>query len=161
MFKNMKIFLFFICILSFVSGCTQDSKKLYNPDFKWTIFMPQGFKNVSESKGDSLAEKGREMIEKSSGIQVEKTATTIFFFADGPSNYFEANYQPFDTADIGDYLTTFNLVSVVLYNAIADSSPGIVLDSLSSEEKIDGLDFLLFKLKAHLPNGTKLDYSLY
>ena len=108
-----KIYLL-LTIAFFCISCTGQSKNerktVYNKDFKWTINIPSGFDSVSADVWAKMQNRGQDMIEKTYDGKIENNAKTIFVFKSDETNYFESNYQPFDTSKDGNYLENFREV---------------------------------------------------
>jgi len=116
----MKNHLFLLVIaFGFLWSCKGQSKSnqrtIYNKDFKWTVSIPAGFDTVSAGKWAQMQNRGADAIEKTYGAEVENNAKTIFVFQSDRFNYFESNYQPFDTTKDGNYLESFREVNDLLY----------------------------------------------
>jgi hypothetical protein len=101
---------FLLLILVLFSSCKGQNKseqKVYvNKDFNWTISIPSGFDTVSAANWAKMQNRGAEAIENTYDAEVINNAKTIFVFKSDQFNYFESNYQPFDTTIDGDYLTS-------------------------------------------------------
>src|SRR5689334_1384101 len=89
------------------------SRTIYNSDFKWTVVIPAGFDTVSAEVWAKMQKKGSDAIEKTYDKKVENNATPIFVFQNNQFNYFESNYQPFDTITDGDFLQSFQTVNTM------------------------------------------------
>ena len=150
-------FLFVSCI-----GQTNTERKtIYNKDFKWTITIPAGFDTVSAKVWTKMQNRGVEAIEKTYDIEVENQAKTIFVFRNDQVNYFESNYQPFDTTKDGNYIESFREVNKMLYGTFEAQMKNAKLDSTSSTQVIDGLLFQTFKIDITLPNKMVLRMLMY
>lgn len=149
------------CLTSCQAQTKTESKTIYNKDFKWTITIPAGFDTVSAAQWATMQNRGAEAIEKTYDAEVENNARTIFVFRKDQFNYFESNYQPFDTATDGDYLETFRAVNNVLYGTFEAQMKGATLDSSSSTQTISGLLFQTFKVVVTFPNKMKMHWLMY
>ena len=76
-------------------------------------------------------------------------------------NYFESNYQPFDIAIDGNYLESCKDVNNILYETFKTQMPDIKIDSTSTIEKIDNLEFQTFKMKVEYPNKMVLNVLMF
>jgi len=160
----MKLSIIFASAIVLLSlGCkgqTQNENKINNKDFDWTITIPKNFDNVTAEQWTKMQNKGIEAIEKTYDTIVENNAKTIFVFKSDQFNYFESNYQPYDTSD-GDYLEIFKEVNGILYGTFEAQMPNAKLDSISSTEKISGLTFQVFKVTITFPNKMIMDFLMY
>jgi len=162
----MRIFLVAILALTLIlqscSGQTQSKKKeVYNKDFNWTITIPENFDTVSVKEWTRLQNKGLDAVEKTYEGKVENIAKTIFVFKNDQLNYFEANYQPFDSTTDGNYLENFRNVNDILYGTFKAQMPDAKLDSASSTEVISGFTFQTFKVTIYFPNKMIMEFWMY
>jgi hypothetical protein len=134
---------------------------LYNKEFDWTITIPENFESVSNEQWKVMQNKGAEAFEKTHDEKIENNAKTLFVFKNDQFNYFESNYQPFDTIIDGKYAESFKAVNRLLYQTFETQMPDAKLDSASSQEVIDGLTFHKFKVNVIFPNQMTMDFSMY
>jgi hypothetical protein len=151
-----------ICIILFLgttsckSQTQSNSKIIHNKDFNWTITIPENFNSVNENEWNNTQQKGKNAIEKTFGTEMTNQATTIFTFVSGQFNNFEANYQPYDIEIDRNYLEASNDVNKILYQTFEAQMPQAKLDSISSVQKISGLEFQRFDVIIDFPNGMKM-----
>jgi hypothetical protein len=149
----------------FLSSCSGqnkiEKKTIYNKDFKWTIAIPAGFDTVDAKVWAKMQNRGAETIEKTYDVEVENQAKTIFVFRNDQVNYFESNYQPFDTTKDGNYIESFREVNKILYGTFQAQMKDATLDSTSSSLLINGLLFQTFKINITLPNKMVLRMLMY
>ena len=134
----------FTIIIQSCNGQNTSKQEIYNKDFKWTITIPENFQNVSKEEWSKMQNKGEEAIENTYGEEIINQSKTIFVFKSDQFNYFESNYQPFDVAIDGDYLESCKNVNNIIFETFKTQMPGIKIDSTSSVEKIDNLNFQIF-----------------
>ena len=160
--KNIRYSMVLFVLLA-KSGYSQapPKKELYNKEFNWKITIPENFENVSVVDWAKLQNRGKEAIEKTYDAEMVDHTTTIFVFRADQFNYFEANCQPFDISIDGDYLESFKEVNQVLFNTFKAQIPNVVLDSLSSDEIVDGFKFNKFKVIVNFPNKVIMDFTMY
>ena len=150
------------CIIIFLgfnsckSQTESNPKIIHNKDFNWTITIPENFNSINENEWNKTQQKGKDAIEKTFGEEIINQATTIFTFKNGQFNNFEANYQPYDIEIDGNYLETYNDVNEILYQTFETQIPQAKLDSISSTQKISGLEFQRFDVIVDFPNGMKM-----
>jgi hypothetical protein len=136
-------------------------REIVNKEFNWTIEIPAGFDSVSAERWKQMQNKGAQAIEETYDTKVENLAKTIFVFRSDQYNYFESNYQPFDTTADGDYMENFRNVNDLLYGTFEAQMPGAPLDSASSQETIDGKLFQTFKVTIGMPNKMVMELLMY
>ncbi len=143
------------------NGQTTPKNEIYNQDFNWTITIPENFKKVSAEEWANMQNKGADAIEKTYDEKITNRAKTIFVFKSDQLNYFESNYQPFDIATDGDYLESCKNVNYMLYETFKTQIPDIKIDSITSIEKIDNLEFQTFQLKVEYPNKMTMNVLMF
>ena len=161
--KHFITVLFFISIsvASCIGQTNNGRSNIYNKDFKWTISIPAGFDTVSAEKWSKMQDRGADAIEKTYDQKVENNANTIFVFKNDDFNYFESNYQPFDSLKDGNYLESFQEVNKMLYGTFESQLKGAQLDSVSSTATVSGLTFQTFKVVISLPNKMIMKWQMY
>lgn len=161
----MRLLLVFMTIAFLMIQCggqpKSKPKEFYSKDFDWKITIPEGFDSVPPAEWARLQNKGQNAIENTYGEKIDNQSKTIFIFRSDKFNYFESNYQPFDTATEGDYLKTMQEVNGIIYGTFEVQMPGVKLDSASSTEVISGLTFQKFKVNIALPNKMVMTSSMY
>lgn len=95
------------------------------------------------------------------GGEIVNQSKSIFIFKTDDMNYFEANYQPYDTKIDGDYLENNKNVNSTIYQTFKENMPNAKIDTLSSTEKVNDLLFYKYETKIHLPNNMILDMIMY
>lgn len=153
-----------ICLTIIIQSCngqTTSKKEIYNKEFNWTITIPENFQNVSSEEWAKMQNKGADAIEKTYEEKVINQTKIIFVFKSDELNYFESNYQPFDVEVDGDYLESCKKVNDMLYETFVTQMPDIKIDSISTNEKIDNLEFQTFKMKVEYPNKMILNILMF
>lgn len=138
-----------------------DKKEIFNKDFNWTITIPENFETVTPEEWMRMQNKGVDLIEKTYETKIEDNTKTIFVFKSDQFNYFESNYQPFDTIENGNYDESCREVNKILYGTFESQMPNAKLDSMSSKEIINGLTFNKFKTTIYFPNKMVMEYLMY
>lgn len=160
--KHIYLLLILAC---FTGGCKgqekTERKTIYNKEFKWTITIPSGFDTVSAEQWAKMQNRGMDAIEKTYDAKVENNTKTICVFQNGQYNYFESNYQPFDTITDGNYVENFRQVNEMLYGTFEAQMMGAKLDSSSSTQIINGLNFQTFKVIVTFPNKMVMNWQIF
>ncbi|WP_407428836.1 hypothetical protein [Arcticibacter sp.] len=146
---------------SCIAQTTAAPKEIYNKDFDWTITIPENFEMVSREDWQKMQNRGAEAIENTIDGTVDNQAKTIFVFNSDRFNYFESNYQPFDSTKDGNYLESHRAVQNVLYETFKAQMQNPRIDSLSSTETIDGLKFYVNKMIIYLPDDIVMELLMY
>ena len=159
-----KICYLIICLTIIFQSCAGQAspkKEIYNKEFNWTITVPEIFDTVSAEQWAKMQDRGADAIEKTFDERIDNRANTIFIFRSDQLNYFESNYQPFDTKTDGDYLESCKSVNEMLYQTFVSQMKGIKIDTTTSTEKIDNLEFQALKMKVTYPNNMVLYVHMF
>lgn len=153
--KNIIIYSFLTILFTNCEGFNNSKARLsYIDDFKWTLEIPENFSRVSKDKWNEIVEVGKLGVEKSFDTEIVNEATTIFIYKNGEFNTYESNYQPFNIETDGDYIESNNFVNIIMYQTFESQIPNAKMDSISSTQNIDGLEFHRFDININFPNGT-------
>ena len=153
-----------VCLIITIQSCngqTTAKREIYNKDFNWKITIPENFENVSAEDWTKMQNKGADAIEKTFEGEIINQSKTIFVFKSDQLNYFESNYQPFDVSIDGDYLESCKNVNEVLIDTYKAQMPHAKIDTITTVEKIDNLEFQVFKMKIEYPNKMILNLLMY
>ena len=146
--------LFLILKTSICIGQIQsEPEKIKVEEFNWSIQIPEGFQAIKKEEWNKNIELGQNAIEETFGQEIENQAVTIFSYQKGRFNNLEANWQPFDPEIDGKYDETYSAVNQILFETYNNQMPGAKLDSVSSIQKISGLEFKTFEIRILFPNG--------
>jgi len=151
------ILLFFAC-----NGRNKSSQEFYDEMFKWRITIPENLDSVSPELWAKNQERAMTAIKNTyGGLEVEDNTITIFRFSKGQFNLFEAQYQDFDTKIDGNFVEALDIIYEMIYETLIVQAPNIVIDTIKTIEKIDNLDFYVFKMKGNFPNKMVLNMLMY
>ena len=159
----MRNFYLAIFIILFVVSCKgkfeAPERKIYNKDFKWSIIIPENFEVIDEEESKKLDQKGTEAIEKTYGENITDNTTQIFNFKKDNFNIFEAKRQTYDETE--NYSETNKEIGKILYTTFKTQMPEAKIDTISGFEKIDNLEFNVFKVEIIYPNKMKMTATMY
>lgn len=151
-------------LIIFVQSCSGQKapkQEIHNQDFNWTITIPENFEAISSSESEKMQNKGVDIIENTYQEEIVNQAKTIFVFKNDQFNYFESNYQPFDPAVDGDFMETWRGVNGILYQTFQAQMPGTKVDTVTTVEKIDGLEFQTLKMKVEYANKMVFNLLMF
>jgi hypothetical protein len=134
----------------------EEIRVIENDDFKWTVKIPKNFRELSESEWNKVEDRGMDVFENVYGEEVENRVTTLFAFKNGKFQTFESNYQIHDLERDGDHTESNHEVNKIMYEALEETMPNVTLDSISSKEIINGLEFNRFEMNIDFPNGIEM-----
>jgi len=152
-------------ILLILVGCNSQQKKaqvFYNEIFKWKITIPDGLKEKNPEELDKSRKLGNQAIEDTYGEKNDDSAISIFAFENEKFEGIDAIYEAFDTEINGDFFENCKLVNELIYTTlITQISVPIVIDTLTTIEQIDHLDFYVFKMNITYPNNSIFNWLMY
>jgi len=127
-----------------------------NDDFKWTINIPENFKEVSEKNWEKVKSDGIDAFKKVSDQNVKKNdiENTLFAYKNGTFHTLESNFKVFDTTK--NYSKSNKELNIVTYKSLKKAMSNTELDSLSSKQMISGMEFDTFEINFNYPNGEIL-----
>jgi len=144
-----------------VNAQNTPAKDFYSKEFDWTITIPENFESVSAEEWAKLQNRGAEAIESTTGEKIESRAKTVFVFRTDQLNCFESNYQPFDVAIDGDHAESCRQVNEVLYQTFVTQMEGITVDTASTYQTIDGLQFYTTEITVAYPTKMVLHVFMF
>jgi hypothetical protein len=136
-------------------------KEFYSKEFNWRIEIPDGFDTISAAQLAKLQNRGAEALENTYGAGIDNKTKSLFAVSSDKFNYFESNYQPFDTVIDGRYMVTCEAINNMVYGTFKAQMPGAQIDTCSSTDTIDGLLFQTYKVIITLPNKKVLELLMY
>jgi len=158
------LLLLMVMIQSYTGQTTQTTTKkqeIYNKDFNWKITIPENFESLNAEQWEKMQNRGAEAIEKTYGEEIINQAKTIFVFKSDQMNYFESNYQPFDTETDGNFVESIKNVGDILYQTFVAQMPNTKIDTTYTTEKIDNLVFQTYKIRLTYPNKMVLNVFMF
>lgn len=121
----------------------------------WSLRLPRSFVLVSDKENEELTQNGLSAIEKSNDVKVDMEGLkTLLSASQGEFNYVSATIQPFSEED-GDYYEVNEGVKDMLYKTFADQMEGGKIDTLSTTQTIDGVNFSRFEAGVSM-DGKKI-----
>jgi len=139
------IILTLILTITLLSGkgqvTTKQDHQFKFPQVGWKVKVPSDFTIMDSAQVAALGNNGANDATTAFG-----TTKTLVSFNKGQYNFFSSTITPFDPARDGDW----NEISSKRKNRILESlrtqAPAIKIDTLSSVETIDGLEFHKFQI---------------
>lgn len=124
----------------------------YLDEFNWRITVPDGFSVIDPVEWDRMKNGAENSNIDSSGLDVSNRNKTVLVFKSSDFNYFESNWQPFDTIR-GDYRLACKAINENLYETFLAQVPDARIDTSSTTQLLSGLEFQKFVVDMELPNG--------
>ncbi len=165
----MRIYILtFLTFVLFISCKTDPNKqvdegtvvenKYHSKEIGWTIEIPNGWNVTKRDESQKREDKGLKAINEANGIHYDASGLKqLVSFQKDRFHIFAATSEKFEIEYDGEYEENKKLVKEILYNTYA--SNGIKVDTASSKEKIDKLEFDLFKITVYDPKGEIMLYQ--
>ena len=116
-------------------------------------------KTVNADEWAKLKERG--LFSKKGEINGEGNRKLICAFNNDEFNTFEAIYIPFDPEVEGNFIEKSKPLIDKMYKAFVTRMPSYAVDTLTSIEQIDNLDFYVLKVHITDPDNKTLDMLTY
>lgn len=159
--KITYLFISFTLFAITLNAQTAAKREIFSKEFNWTITLPEGFEAMSQEEQERIEKKGKDALESTTGMPIENHVKSIFVFKKDQAHYFEANYQPFDTAIDGNYDESCKAVYDILFETFQTQMAGAKIERFNATEKIDGLEFHTFTVKVQLPNNMVMTMMMF
>jgi hypothetical protein len=145
-------------------NCQQAEKRAFNNEmFGWKVSFPENFYDINKDKWTELKSNGEKLIVNDSNLNITDQSKTIFVIENGEFNRFESNYtlkknfiEPNSTFE-----QSMKKINIVLYDSFKDKVPDAKIDSLTTFEKIDNLEFMKFEINTQFEDGLTIKSKSY
>ena len=137
---------------------TVNENKYHSNEIGWTIEIPKGWNVTQRGESQKREDKGLKLLNEANGIDYDTSGLKqLISFQKDRRHVFSATSEKFELEYEGEYEEQKKLVKELLYNTYAEN--GIKVDTISSKEIIDNLEFDLFKITVYGPKGEILLYQ--
>lgn len=159
------IFIFTLSISFFLSCKTDPNKQInegkiekgiyYSAEIGWTMEIPDGWKVTKRDSIANMADRGLDAINETAGIDYDISQLKhLLTFQKGRFNMFQSTSEPFELEYEGEWEDNNETIKELLYETF--TSRGIKVDTSSSVDKIDQLEFKVFHITLYGPDGTTM-----
>lgn len=142
----MKSFLILCSIFTYSTIIAQKSRQFSFQQINWKIDLPNDFIVADSNSGKAILKEGVDLVEDKSNIKLESSKTIVLIVANKEQNYFSAIITPFDPA-ISNWQEEHANLKNNSYQLMKETVPNAIIDTSSTNVKIDGLSFESFKMK--------------
>jgi ribosomal protein L25 (general stress protein Ctc) len=165
----MRIYILTILSIVLLISCKTDPNKqvdegtvkenvYHSKEIGWTIEIPKGWKVTQREESQKREDNGLKAINEANGINYDASGLKqLISFQKDRFHIFQSTSEKFEIEYDGEYEENKILVKELLYDTYA--SNGIKVDTISSTEKIDNLNFDLFKITVYDPKGKIMLYQ--
>lgn len=123
----------------------------------WTIHIPDGWSVVSKDKREESSEKGMEAIGETYGGDLDYSGLKhLISFQKDQFNIFQSTSEPFELEYEGEWEENNVALRELIYTTYINQ--GLTVDTSSSTQSIDGLEFATFHVAIY---GSEGDVILY
>ncbi|GAB5564106.1 MAG: hypothetical protein Wins2KO_11690 [Winogradskyella sp.] len=147
------ILIFLISILSCETKSNND--RIVSEAFQWELTLPSNFKKIEVDKWEKIKSEGEKHITNNTGTDLNNLSILIFAVENGEFNRFDANYMTEENfiEPNTTFKESFDKINSITYDSFVNTVPNAIIDTTTSTEMIDGLEFLKFEM------NTKLEES--
>lgn len=118
----------------------------------WTIQIPKGWEVTHRDVLDQRTKKGLDVITETTGIEYDASGLKqLLNFQKDRFHIFQSSSEPFQLEYEGEWEENNAGIKQLIYDTY--TSRGIKIDTLSSKEKIDNLEFEVFHITLYKPDG--------
>ncbi|UII32867.1 hypothetical protein LVD17_03350 [Fulvivirga ulvae] len=118
----------------------------------WTIKIPEGWEIVSKDQMEIHDEKGKRALEQTMKDSISFSGLKhLISFRKNNFNIFQSSSEPFPLSYEGEWKDNNSALKELLYQTYINQS--IKIDTSSSSEIVDGLNFEVFHIKVYGPEG--------
>ncbi len=165
----MRIYILIILTFIFLASCKTDPNKqvdegtvkeniYHSKEIGWTMEIPKGWNITQREVAQEREDKGLKAINEANGIDYDASGLKqLISFQKDRFHIFSSTSEKFELEYDGEYEENKELVKEILYDTYA--SNGIKVDTISSKEKIDNLEFDLFHITVYGPKGDIILYQ--
>ncbi|AXP81162.1 hypothetical protein CJ739_2081 [Mariniflexile rhizosphaerae] len=165
----MRIYILSILTSIFLISCKTDPNKqveegtvqediYHSKEIGWTIEIPKGWNVTQKEIVKERENKGLKAINEANGIDYDASGLKqLISFQKDRFHIFQSSSEKFELEYEGEYEENKKMVKEMLYEMYA--TRGIKVDTISSKEKIDNLEFDLFHITIYGPKGDVILYQ--
>lgn len=148
--------MFFVIPILLMSCSNSKIVHVQNEEINWTVSIPAKFKTVPTENWNEVKNDGKSVIENAQkrNLTQEDAETTLLVYKYGQFHTIEANYKKYSSKD--GFKNMISRLNAATYDALAAAMPHTSLDSISSNQIIDGKEFLTQEIKINHENGHRL-----
>lgn len=158
----LKYFLFSLTFVVFgCGGQEQTHNCVYVKEFKWTITIPKTFTKMTKEELEKNKMKGKEAIKKTTGEEIVDQTVPVLAVKSDQMNLLEANYQVINKEEFDSYIDYRSILNAVLYDTYKNLFPNEDIDTSSTTEVVDGINFYVSKMKLKTSSGASLNVFVY
>jgi hypothetical protein len=165
----MRIYILTILTFVLLTSCKTDPNKqvdegtvndnmYHSKEIGWTIEIPKGWNVTEREVTKKMEDNGLKAITEVNDIDFDiSTLKQLISFKKDRYHVFLSTSEKYELEYDGEYAENKKLVKEILYNTYA--SKGIKFDTISSKEKIDNLEFDLFRITHYDQKGEVMLYQ--
>lgn len=156
---KIKIILFSIVTVVII-GCSKENKTFNVTEIGWSVGLIDGWKIESSRNLNKDLQEGIEIIKKS-GVNpnINGEEISLITLRKNTISKFQVTIIPFKESYKNEWNDKYPLIKNHIYNIFI--AQGVKVDSTSSKEKIDGVDFEIFNMKIYQNDRQVMEQNMY
>lgn len=121
----------------------------------WTMELPKGWEVTNKEVTRKREKDGLRLVKEASGLEYDVSDLKVLLaFQKDRFHIFQSTVEKFDLIREGEWEESKKIVKELLYETY--ESNGIKIDTSSSKELIDHLEFDTFHITVYNPEGTEI-----
>jgi hypothetical protein len=165
----MKINIITLIVIAFLVSCKSNPDKqidegmfnknvYHSEEIGWTMKIPNGWNVTHRSELSKRTKKGLDVLNETAGIDYDASELKqLLNFQKDKFHIFQSTSEPFILEYEGEWEENKKGIQELIYETY--SSRGIKVDTSSTKEKIDNLEFEVFHITMYGPDGKIMLYQ--
>lgn len=118
----------------------------------WSMKIPEGWTVMNTDKMEKIQQTGMQAVEEVAGQVDDSGLKHLINFRKDQFNVFQSSSEPFQVNSLQEWYDNNQLLKDVIYQTYTNQ--GMIIDTSSNKQKIDGLEFELFHIKVFRKDST-------
>ncbi|MBK1895825.1 hypothetical protein [Chryseobacterium paridis] len=160
--NKILILLFTLLLISCSEKEKKSDSKIVDKTIGFSMIVPGSFSKLDEESKKEQIQKGVKRLDKlhDSAFALSDIKNTILFKSDD-ENLFVLNNQDYDVKTQGDYNEAIKGINDLSYQTQSMNFPNANIDSVTSKEMIDGVEFSKFILSTKISETKTMHMVKY
>lgn len=155
-----------ICLIFLLTSCSEKIEKqglkVIDKSIGLSMIVPDSFSKLDEETKLEKVQKGKKVIEDlHDSVFVLNDIQKANIFSHDDNNMFVLNTQNYDFETQGEYRSAINNINKLIYETQVKNYPETKIDSSTTIEIIDGIEFMKFTLNATISKNATMHMVNY
>lgn len=154
------------CFIILLTSCSEKKEKpgikVIDKSIGFSMVVPGSFSKLDKETKLKKVQKGKKLIDDlHDSVFVLSDIEKVNIFSHDNNNMFVLNTQNYDSETQGEYKSAINNVNKLVYETQIKNYPTTQIDSATSTEIIDGVEFMKYTLNAKISNNATMHMVNY